>query len=44
MSGRKSRQSAAVTRWIVPRMTTIRTTSRAREVLGEALGPEAGEP
>ena len=28
MSGRSSRQSSAVTRWIVPRMTPMRTTSR----------------
>ena len=28
VSGRSTRQSSAVTRWIVPRMTPTRTTSR----------------
>ena len=38
ISGRRSRQSPAVTRWIVPRMTTIRTTSRARRCSARVSG------
>ena len=43
-SGRSRRQSSAVTRWIVPRMTTIRTTSRATRRSASASRPEAVDP
>ena len=44
ISGRSSRQSSALTRWIVARMTTMRTTLPLDEQLGELLGPEPLEP
>ena len=43
-SGRSSSASSAVTRWIVPRITTMRTSRRSDEQRRQLVGVEAGEP
>ena len=43
-SGRRSHASRAVTRWIVPRMSAMRTTRPIDEQVRQLLGPEALEP
>ena len=42
--GRSSRQSRAETRWMVPRMSAMRTTCRVSISSARSSGPEPGQP